>query len=368
MGRKAKQKGAHQQKQQEKRNERMAKKQIHKARFREDTTSIDREFSQLNKQLSCIGLRLLDVTGDGNCFFSAVSDQLFGGEHHHSELRSDCMDFVEANADSFAPFIEFEESFSDYVSRMRRSGSWAGNLELQAMSLCKGVDLVVHRPGGPRWDILNGFGRAIHLGYLCNEHYCSVRPVAGDAPDTPARVELPDVPPLPPRADQTVDPPCSAVPPWLLQLQQTQRAASCGQEPSPLEQTVMEAAGVADLSLVREVLIECCWDEDAAVEYLLAQADDACAAPSVPSTTTSTPSSSSSAMTPPPSLAHERARRSAKPKKLTKREKKERRKQEKREAWRARSTEGSHPSCDPHTRPPPDDEEPLAVEFGAVAI
>lgn len=33
-------------------------------------------------------------SGDGNCLFRSVSDQLYGDEKYHGEIRKLCMDYI----------------------------------------------------------------------------------------------------------------------------------------------------------------------------------------------------------------------------------------------------------------------------------
>ena len=42
---------------------------------------------ELRTQLHHLGLRVKEVAADGNCFFRALSDQRWGGEEHHVDLR-----------------------------------------------------------------------------------------------------------------------------------------------------------------------------------------------------------------------------------------------------------------------------------------
>ncbi len=41
----------------------------------------------LEAELALVGLRVKQITGDGNCFFRAISDQLEGKECLHGKLR-----------------------------------------------------------------------------------------------------------------------------------------------------------------------------------------------------------------------------------------------------------------------------------------
>ena len=78
---------------------------------------------------------------DGNCLFRALSDQLFWDHgYNHEEVRSDVCDFLEMHEDEFSVFLVLDENeddedaadFESYISSMRDSGEWGGNLELVA--------------------------------------------------------------------------------------------------------------------------------------------------------------------------------------------------------------------------------------------
>lgn len=88
------------------------------------------------------------------------------------------MDFIETHEVDFAPFVEDDVAFGKYVARMRGDGAWAGNIELQAASLLKRVNVCIHQHGQPPWVVANWPGEAcVHLAYEGELHYDSVRRV-----------------------------------------------------------------------------------------------------------------------------------------------------------------------------------------------
>jgi hypothetical protein len=168
------------------------------------------EVATLRRQHGEAGLALREVQGDGNCLFRAVSDQLFGHEGEAQALRARCCDYLATHSDSFSPFLLEEEgwaTFDEYVRAMRGDGEWAGNMELQALSLALRLNFVIHQAGQPHWELVNahdgppaaggragkgGTGaattagpRALHLAYQEGDHYNSVRG-AGDNTAMPA--------------------------------------------------------------------------------------------------------------------------------------------------------------------------------------
>eukprot|EP00871_Galdieria_phlegrea_P001671 jgi/Galph1/2504/GphlegSOOS_G1169.1 len=108
------------------------------------------ESLKLRECLLAHGLGIRNVEKDGNCLFSAVSDQLY----------------------------EDDKEFETYVSDMRKQGTWAGNLELQAISILYQVNIRIHCEEETFVDIVNfedSEAKWIHLSYQHGEHYGSVR-------------------------------------------------------------------------------------------------------------------------------------------------------------------------------------------------
>ncbi|XP_073274319.1 OVARIAN TUMOR DOMAIN-containing deubiquitinating enzyme 7-like isoform X4 [Primulina huaijiensis] len=70
----------------------------------------ERDISELRAELDVLGLKIVQVTPDGNCFFRALADQLEGNEDKHEKYRN-------------------------MVVRFIKEGNWSGHVELQAASL-----------------------------------------------------------------------------------------------------------------------------------------------------------------------------------------------------------------------------------------
>lgn len=145
-----------------------------------DDTHWKAEKFKLKLQLSRFGLDIKEIAGDGNCLFRAISDQISGTEEMHLEIRALAVEFMRRNPNDFQPFIEDDEDFAKYLKRMSESGTWGGNLELQALSIALEVNIKIHRLNEPVWEILNFTQkRSINLSYHDGDHYNSVR-VKGD--------------------------------------------------------------------------------------------------------------------------------------------------------------------------------------------
>ncbi|OAY78290.1 OTU domain-containing protein 3 [Ananas comosus] len=128
----------------------------------------DANMTEFCAQLDTLGLKIIQVTADGNCFFRALADQLEGNEEEHQKYRAMVVQYIVNHREDFEPFIEDDVPFDEYCESMEKDGTWAGNMELQAASLLN----------SPRWYINNFSGRdgsMIHLSYHYDEHYNSVR-------------------------------------------------------------------------------------------------------------------------------------------------------------------------------------------------
>jgi len=78
-------------------------------------------------QLKDQGLRFKLIDGDGNCLFRSFSDQLWGVENRHAEVRHAALDLMETEKEHYQWFIEEDEEFGAYVAEMRKDGIWGGS-------------------------------------------------------------------------------------------------------------------------------------------------------------------------------------------------------------------------------------------------
>lgn len=137
------------------------------------------DFAKFLTQLQPLGLTIKDVAGDGNCLFRAIADQIEGDPSRHAIYRKRIMLFIESHREDFEFFVEDNEPFDMYCSRMNLNAEWGGQSEIQAASLLLGVNVIIHHLAQPRWTVTNfpttqGI-RTIHLSYHNGTHYSSVR-------------------------------------------------------------------------------------------------------------------------------------------------------------------------------------------------
>ncbi len=78
-----------------------------------------------------LGLQIIDVEGDGNCLFRAISDQKDGHEDNHDYYRQKTANHIKKNKKKYVFYLdEDEDPFDEYVEELKEDGVWAGNLEI----------------------------------------------------------------------------------------------------------------------------------------------------------------------------------------------------------------------------------------------
>jgi OTU domain-containing protein 6 len=158
------------------------------------------EHSRMAPLLESRSLALHEIRADGHCLYAAVADQLATRELDltpkvvlkangdekagagYKAVRGAAADWIEANADEFAGFME--DPLPEHVRKIRETGEWGGHLELLALAKTYGVRIcVLHSDGrvdkiedeavpGDKEEIWLGYYRHSHgLG----EHYNSLR-------------------------------------------------------------------------------------------------------------------------------------------------------------------------------------------------
>ena len=98
----------------------------------------------LKEELKKLGLRTKIVKGDGNCYFRAIADQLFGDEDLHYIVRFDVVEYMRKNQGDYEPFIVGDQDpLTVYLRELAKDGTWAGDYELNALCLAYQINLRV---------------------------------------------------------------------------------------------------------------------------------------------------------------------------------------------------------------------------------
>jgi len=207
-------------------------------------------------QLEAIGLAIKDVAGDGNCLFRAMADQMTGDPNNHSTYRKQICDYIFHNREDFEPFIEDDEPFEAYLTRMRRNATWGGHLEIQACCMLYQVHITIHQLNQARWE-LNYPGmpvRTIHFSYHQGQHYSSVRMI-GDVNRN--------------GAPQSIELQIKSRNPTNNTQKQQQKKQDEIVIPTEEELIIMDHTNCCNIAFIRQVLLENFQNIDAAVEFIL---------------------------------------------------------------------------------------------------
>ena len=86
----------------------------------------------LQSRLSEQQLRILDVGGAGDCFFKAVSHQIYG-EHYHMDVRTVGVQYIANNPERFIE-SNTDHSWATYLTNMYCQGTWCDALIVQAVA------------------------------------------------------------------------------------------------------------------------------------------------------------------------------------------------------------------------------------------
>ncbi|KAM0923695.1 hypothetical protein ACQ4PT_005373 [Festuca glaucescens] len=222
------------------------------------------DMSEFRAQLDSIGVKIVEVTADGNCFFRAMGGQLEGDEEKHMKYREMVVHYIVEHREEFEPFIEDEVPFDEYCDSMMKDGTWAGNMELQAGSLVTNRNICIHMLNSPRWYINNFSGREasnmVHLSYHHGEHYNSVR-LTEDPCQGPAM-------PVVIKTDANV---ASTSNNAQTKAKDLKKSSNRSTYDDRSVKRVMDGTGCSDVAVAEHVLGEFDGDVDAAVEYMIAE-------------------------------------------------------------------------------------------------
>ena len=143
------------------------------------------------KNLETFGLQVTPITGDGNCQFRALSDQLTGRQEDHyvireliaTELKKNSARYIELYTTTYKKLSE--NDYYQYSDEMNRDRVWGDVVTLHAAAnvFNRKIYLVTEWKGGskvqrilPKNASEETPGVPLLLTYIDNEHYQSARP------------------------------------------------------------------------------------------------------------------------------------------------------------------------------------------------
>ncbi|XP_006339296.1 OTU domain-containing protein DDB_G0284757-like [Solanum tuberosum] len=120
-----------------------------------------------------------EVSGDGNCQFHSISDQIYGSCEHHKLVREQVVKQLKFYGELYEGFVAVEE-YDEYLKRMSNCGEWGDNVTLQAAADSYGVKIfVIFKDTDyieilPQSDCNHKSNKMIYLSFCAELHYNSM--------------------------------------------------------------------------------------------------------------------------------------------------------------------------------------------------
>ncbi|EEP80334.1 predicted protein [Uncinocarpus reesii 1704] len=279
---------------------------------RNSAAEIEVSDQRLKERLEELNCYPAETTGDGNCLFYSLSDQLYGTPDRHDEVRRRLVDHIREHRDAFIHFVDLgpnrprstreasrqanrlfggvgsvpstekiDSKFEDMLLKMGEPHEWGGAFELQAFCQAYARDIIVYQADNVQEFTSNLHDvdpnrKTVHLAFHGYQHYSSVRSLDGPReglPNLPRRLEGADAQFVTEEvrrhsvATQTSPTSLALAEPWKIS-------------------TIAEALPGLDYDTIRAVLMKCRGDIEFAFSRLLD--DDLPSSSQSPDTTTDT--------------------------------------------------------------------------------
>ncbi|KAL7106538.1 hypothetical protein ACP275_06G000600 [Erythranthe tilingii] len=88
------------------------------------------DYQRLLQRLNVYGLYEVKVSGDGNCQFRALSDQIYRSPEYHRHVRKEVVKQLKDNRVIYEAYVPMK--FKHYYKKMAKSGEWGDHVTLQA--------------------------------------------------------------------------------------------------------------------------------------------------------------------------------------------------------------------------------------------
>lgn len=98
----------------------------------------------LTAQLALLDLVKVNIIGDGNCLFRALSYALTRSQSSYSQLRALTNDHIRANVEFYTGFCA-DEDIHKYLDRLVRDCVYGGHLELVAAATIFNIGIYIHQ-------------------------------------------------------------------------------------------------------------------------------------------------------------------------------------------------------------------------------
>ncbi|KAJ8532041.1 hypothetical protein K7X08_011964 [Anisodus acutangulus] len=97
------------------------------------------DHGRLSSRLATYGLAEMQMEGDGNCQFRALSDQLYHNPEYHKHVRKEVVKQLKHFRKLYEGYVPMK--YRRYLRKMKRSGEWGDHVTLQAAADTFGVKI-----------------------------------------------------------------------------------------------------------------------------------------------------------------------------------------------------------------------------------
>ncbi|RAL42733.1 hypothetical protein DM860_009240 [Cuscuta australis] len=81
------------------------------------------------------------VSGDGNCQFRSLSDQIYRTSEHHKFVREEVVKQLKSHPELYRGYVPMD--YDEYLKKMSKSGEWGDHVTLQAAADVYGVKIFI---------------------------------------------------------------------------------------------------------------------------------------------------------------------------------------------------------------------------------
>ncbi|KAL3650002.1 hypothetical protein CASFOL_006405 [Castilleja foliolosa] len=137
----------------------------------------------------CNRLELYDlveqkISGDGNCQFRSLSDQIYRTAEHHKFVREQVVNQLKSRAELYGNYVPM--GYTEYVKNMSKNGEWGDHVTLQAAADWFGIKIFIITSFKDTCYIeiipkTQKSDRTIFLSFWAEVHYNSIYPL-GELP------------------------------------------------------------------------------------------------------------------------------------------------------------------------------------------
>ncbi|KAG8380531.1 hypothetical protein BUALT_Bualt06G0025300 [Buddleja alternifolia] len=147
-----------------------------------DEATSDHE--RLLNRLQLYELVELKISGDGNCQFRSLSDQIYRTPEHHQFVREQVVNQLASRPGFYENYVPM--AYDEYLTNMSRNGEWGDHITLQAAADWYGIKIFVITSFKDTCYIeilpqIEKSNRIIFLSFWAEVHYNSIYPL-GELP------------------------------------------------------------------------------------------------------------------------------------------------------------------------------------------